>query len=61
MGLTNKQKENSTKILINLGSIIFGGVVIGYFVSDSKISTQAFFVGTFVVAMCFFVALTTDK
>ncbi|MBI2967791.1 MAG: hypothetical protein HYY40_08255 [Bacteroidetes bacterium] len=61
MGLTPKQKDNLTKIFITLGSIIFGGVVIGYFVSDSKISTTAFFIGTIVVLICFYGALITDK
>ena len=61
MGLTPKQKENLTKIVINLGSIIFGGVIIGYFVSDSKISTDTFLFGTVVFFMCFLFALTIDK
>jgi len=61
MALSQKQKENSVKILINTGSITFGGVVLGYFVSENKISEMEFVAGIIVVILCNLYAITIDK
>lgn len=61
MALSHKQKENVAKIFINIGSITFGGVVLGFFVSDNKISEAEFLYGIVGVILSFFISIFIDK
>jgi len=61
MPLSQKQKENIAKIFINTGSITFGGVVLGYFVSDNKITEIEFIVGIVSVALSYLGSILIDK
>lgn len=59
--MTSKQKENIAKIFINLGSITFAGVVLGYFVSENKITEREFIIGIIGVVICYFISIFIDK
>jgi len=61
MELTPKQLENICRIFINLGTLSFGAMVIGKFISTVTIPWHVFLSGlVFSVAM-FFLAIIIDK
>jgi len=58
--LTNKQKENLAKIFINIGSITFAGLGIGFF-SSAFITVVEFISGSIFTFSCFYIAIKIDK
>ena len=60
MKLTSKQKENMAKILINIGSITFAGLGIGFF-SSALITFAEFVSGSIFTLFCFYSAIKIDK
>lgn len=61
MQFTTKQIENIGKILINLGTISFGVLVIGKFVSAIIIPWYVFLFGLVFSIIMFFWAIIIDK
>ncbi|MEA3416669.1 MAG: hypothetical protein U9R02_11045 [Thermodesulfobacteriota bacterium] len=61
MQFTTKQIENIGKILINLGTISFGALVIGKFVSAIIIPWYVFLFGLVFSIIMFFWAIIIDK
>ena len=61
MQLTPKQIENISKILINLGTLSFGALVIGKFISAIIIPWHLFLFGLVFSIIMFFWAIIIDK
>ena len=63
MALTQKQKEkeNIAKIFINTGSITFAGVVLGYFVSENKITEREFIIGIIGMILAYLISIFIEK
>ena len=59
--LDKKQRENLAKILINVGTAAFIGLVVGRFVSPEKVSTTDMLWGVFFSITCFIVVLLIDR
>lgn len=59
--MTVKQKENLAKILINTGSLSFGGIVLGYFISTDNITISELISGMIFSLFCFTTAILIDK
>jgi len=57
---SKKQRENLAKVLINIGSITFAGLGIGFF-STNLISTRGFIFGIIFAIFSFFLAIKIDK
>ena len=51
--MTQKQKENIAKIFTNVGSIIFAGVVLRYFIPGENIGIRELLFGSLFVVICF--------
>ena len=56
-----KQKENFVKILINLGTASFVGLVVGRFVSPEKVSLLDLVWGIFFSTVCFTGVLLVER
>ena len=56
-----KQKENFVKILINLGTASFVGLVVGRFVSPEKVSLLDLVWGILFSIVCFVGALLVER
>ncbi len=56
-----KQKENLVKILINLGTASFVGLVVGRFVSPEKVSLLDLVWGILFSLVCFVVVLLIER
>ena len=61
MDLTPKQLENICKIFINLGTLSFGAMVIGKFVSNVTIPWHVFLSGLIFSVTMFILAIIIDK
>ena len=61
MLLTPKQLENIGKIFMNLGTLSFGAMVIGKFVSTITIPWHVFLAGLVFSITMFFSAIIVDK
>jgi len=61
MYLTPKQLENISKILINVGTLSFGALVIGKFISTIIIPWHVFLWGLVFSVTTFFWAIIIDK
>ena len=63
MGLSAKQLETVTKIFVNVGTLSFGGLVVGKFISPNMIPWYAFVSGlVFSVALfCFAVIIAKGE
>jgi len=61
MQLTTKQLENISKILINVGTLSFGALVIGKFISTVIIPWYLFLCGLVFSITMFFWAIIIDK
>lgn len=61
VALDRKQRERVAIILTNVGTVAFGGIVIGYFVSPTPISFRMFFLGFVFSVVCFIIATVFDK
>lgn len=56
-----KQKENLVKILINLGTASFVGLVVGRFISPEKVSLLDLVWGILFSTVCFVGALLVER
>ena len=56
-----KQKENFVKILINLGTASFVGLVVGRFVSPEKVSLLDLVWGILFSTVCFVIVLLIER
>jgi hypothetical protein len=61
MEIAPKQLENIAKIFINLGTLSFGAMVIGKFVSTIIIPWHVFLSGLLFSMAMFFLAIIIDK
>ena len=61
MRLTPKQLENIGKIFINMGTLSFGAIVIGKFVSTIEIPWHLFLSGLIFSIAMFFFGVIIDK
>ena len=61
MQLDKKQKENIAKILINVGTVTFTGLVIGRVVSLQQSSLGIFLSGLLFSILCFAIAVLIDR
>jgi len=61
MRLSQKQLETIAKIFINLGTLSFGGLVIGKFISPKVIPWDVFVSGVVFSIVLFFFAIIIDK
>ena len=59
--LDKKQRENLAKILINVGTAAFIGLVVGRFVSPEKVSPADTLWGAFFSLTCFIAVLLIDR
>jgi hypothetical protein len=59
--LDRKQKENVAKILINVGTVTFTGLVIGRFVTAQQGGIGVFLSGLLFSIVCFVIAILVDK
>jgi hypothetical protein len=61
MQLDKKQRENISKILINIGTVTFTGLVIGRFVAAQQTGIGVFLSGLFFSIVCFVIAILIDR
>jgi len=61
MPLDKRQRENLARILINVGTAGFVGLVIGRFVSPEKVSTADMLWGAFFSIICFITVILIDR
>ena len=61
MRLDKRQKENVGKILINIGTVTFTGLVIGRFVSAQQSGVGVFLSGLLFSIVCFVIAILVDR
>ena len=61
MKLTPKQLETVAKIFINIGTLSFGGLVIGKFISPDRIPWDVFISGLIFSIVLFIFAIIIDK
>jgi hypothetical protein len=59
--LDKKQKENLAKILTNVGTAGFVGLVVGRFVSPEKVATADMLWGVVFSIICFITVLLIDR
>ncbi len=61
MRLDKKQRENVGKILINIGTVTFTGLVIGRFVAAQQTGIGVFLSGLLFSILCFAIAILVDR
>jgi hypothetical protein len=59
--LDKKRKENLAKILINIGTVTFTGLVIGRFVAAQQTGSSVFLSGLLFSILCFAIAILVDR